>query len=165
MPSQAKSDVTDGRQRITGHIIKMKKLKNKTVYKTQVKNADKTPWASVLESTKGDPQEADLTGTSLAIGRFSNGKGSLRRRDVAVGAPKANSLKGAVYLCNDCFWTEGDKTDWKSSEPNGNLILAGDQVGSRFGHSVCAVNLDGEGRDELVVGAPLFSEEKVSYFF
>jgi hypothetical protein len=37
------------------------------------------------------------------------------------------------------------------------LNLTGEQLGSYFGYALCVSDLDGDGRDDLVVGAPLFT--------
>ena len=77
--------------------------------------------------------------------------------------PKADHLRGRVYLCPDCF-SESSSSIFRSdfSEiffPHESLTLNGRHFGERFGHSVCAVNLDGDRFDDLVVGAPLYSEK------
>ena len=86
----------------------------------------------------------------------------------AVGAPKADHLRGRVYLCPDCF-SESSSSLLRSSEiyfPHDSLTLNGRHFGERFGHSVCAVNLDADRFDDLVVGAPLYSEKNgVRMFF
>ena len=39
-----------------------------------------------------------------------------------------------------------------------NLNLTGEQLGSYFGYALCVSDLDGDGRDDLVVGAPLYTD-------
>ena len=142
-------------------------------YKIEVKNADPSPWATAVrrEATEADPHKEDLAGTSIAAGRFfDDEEDSSRKADIAVGAPKANGLKGRVYLCKDCFWSGGSNTKWKLPKEQKSAVLEGTNRGSRFGHSVCSVNLNGKGLggsglDEVVVGAPLFSEGKVCYSY
>ena len=134
-------------------------------YKIEVKNANPSPWATAVqrEATEADPHKEDLAGTSIAAGRFfDDDEDSWRKTDVAVGAPKANGLKGRVYLCKDCFWSGRSNTKWKLPKEQESAVLEGTNRGSRFGHSVCSVNLNGgNSLDELVVGAPLYSERKV----
>lgn len=36
--------------------------------------------------------------------------------------------------------------------------ITGDQLGAYFGYSICVSDVDGDGGDDIVVGAPLFSE-------
>ena len=38
-----------------------------------------------------------------------------------------------------------------------NLNRSGDQLGCYYGYALCVSDLDGDGRDDLVVGAPLFT--------
>ena len=139
-----------------GHVLIM--TKSSTGYIPQAKGANSSPWALRQRATKEDPQKENLAGTSFALGRFFDDEddGS-SKRDVVVGAPKANRLMGRVYLCKDCFWAK----NWKRPIRQKSIMIEGTQAGSRFGHSVCSVNLNGKGRDELVVGAPLFSDGKV----
>ena len=75
----------------------------------------------------------------------------------AIGAPKANSLRGRVYLCHDCFGEARGRSYTHLSMDS--ITLNGFKFGERFGHSVCAVDLNGDRVDDLVVGAPLYSEE------
>ena len=79
------------------------------------------------------------------------------RSHYAVGAPKSKNALGVVYICHSCFTEEHDSSK--------DLTIEGDEdslsFGSRFGQALAAVNIDGQdgnGRDELVVGAPLHSE-------
>ncbi|BFY98744.1 hypothetical protein BsWGS_01784 [Bradybaena similaris] len=60
-----------------------------------------------------------------------------------IGGPRAGGF-GKVYAYNDEF----------------QLLFAkeGNQIGSSFGAALCAVDLNGDSLDELVVGAPFFSD-------
>ena len=40
--------------------------------------------------------------------------------------------------------------------------LLGRQTGEYFGASLASVDVDGDGRDEIVVGAPLFNNDNVA---
>ena len=75
--------------------------------------------------------------------------------DYAFAAPSGESLFGATYICPNCF---------KDSTEEGifarTIVLSGYQIGERFGHSLCAVDVNGDNYDDLVVGAPLHSESK-----
>lgn len=35
--------------------------------------------------------------------------------------------------------------------------ITGDQLGAYFGYSICVSDVDGDGGDDIIVGAPLFS--------
>ncbi|CAL8114657.1 unnamed protein product [Orchesella dallaii] len=65
---------------------------------------------------------------------------------VAVGAPRGRNTYGYVLLNN-----------LKSSSPN--MKLVGEQFGAYFGYSLATTDLNGDGKDELLVGAPLFTKE------
>ena len=45
----------------------------------------------------------------------------------------------------------------KLGYPKNNINLKGYQYGEKFGHSLCAVDINGDGYDDLVVGAPFHS--------
>ena len=74
------------------------------------------------------------------------------RSHYAVGAPKGKKAQGAVYICHRCFTRNHDTSK--------DIVIKGGGVsyGSRFGQALAAVNITGKGADELVVGAPLHSE-------
>ena len=73
-------------------------------------------------------------------------------------------MRGRVYLCLNCF---NDISIRMASNrivfPQDSYTLSGGDygvgIGGRFGQSVCAVDLDEDGYDDLVVGAPLYSDE------
>ena len=92
--------------------------------------------------------------TSYYLGRFSR-KSYTNGVDYAFSAPSGASLFGATYICPDCFdeAIRNDGTSKKTIEVNGR------QIGERFGHVLCAVDITGDGFDELVVGAPLNSDD------
>ena len=92
----------------------------------------------------------------LLIGPFqgyfwSSKKSSTYAKDYVAGAPntgnKGGEILGAVFLCQDCF-----------IDPNGNTIkIQGHQYGEKFGQTLCPVDINGDGYDDLVVGAPFHS--------
>ena len=78
------------------------------------------------------------------------------RSHYAVGAPKGKAAQGAVYICHSCFTS--DHNDAKDIVIKGGESNPPMSYGSRFGQALAAVDIDGRGADELVVGAPLHSE-------
>ncbi len=92
---------------------------------------------------------------------FSQGSGHY-----ALGAPKANRLRGRVYLCADCFNAGSAlRRRFGSSAvflERNTLEVQGEQFGSRFGQAVAAVDVNGDGFSDLVVGAPLYTDEEAN---
>uniref|UniRef100_A0AAQ4QXV8 Integrin alpha-2 domain-containing protein n=1 Tax=Gasterosteus aculeatus aculeatus TaxID=481459 RepID=A0AAQ4QXV8_GASAC len=63
--------------------------------------------------------------------------------DFVTGVPKGHMLYGVVSILNG-----------RDLEPL--LNLTGEQMGSYFGYAVAATDINGDGLDDLVVGAPMF---------
>ena len=101
-------------------------------------------------SYKSDPTNQEQTGASFAKGNFY--KLSQDLDHFVVGAPNANNMKGRVYICHDCFGTQ-------SKEHGRELVASQSQIGERFGATVAAVDINGDGLDDVVVGAPFHSIE------
>uniref|UniRef100_A0AAY4E1E5 Integrin alpha-2 domain-containing protein n=1 Tax=Denticeps clupeoides TaxID=299321 RepID=A0AAY4E1E5_9TELE len=83
-------------------------------------------------------------GYAVAAGHFS----STTSIDVAAGAPQ-DSGGGKVYI----FRIEG-ATLVKIFQASGK------RMGSYYGSSLCAVDLNGDGLSDLLVGAPMYSEQR-----
>lgn len=79
-------------------------------------------------------------GYSSAVGNFDDDD----REDYAVGVPRGRQLHGKVVL-----YTQ-----------NLTIIdtIRGEQFASYFGYSVAVSDLDGNGLDDIIIGAPLFSD-------
>lgn len=79
-------------------------------------------------------------GYALTIGFFAGSQ----ELDVAIGVPKGDNLTGKVVIMS---------SDMHHVIQN----VSGEQVGSYFGHSLTTADVNGDGLDDLVVGAPLFA--------
>jgi hypothetical protein len=104
--------------------------------------------STTLITLHGDASGADAFGRTLAWGGDFDGDGTA---DLAVGAPRssaAGTLAGAVHVFSGA--------NWKRIETFASAF----PVGS-FGQTILwAPDLDGDGRSELVVGAPLQGDDR-----
>lgn len=85
--------------------------------------------------------DGSIQGYSVAHGRFT------RSADLnyVAGSPRAENLKGQVFIYKAL-----------SRELLQVKKITGEQIGSNFGHSVAVSDLNDDGRDDLIVGAPSF---------
>nr|CAD7439838.1 unnamed protein product [Timema bartmani] len=94
----------------------------------------------------GAPGVFDWKGYSLGSGQFfQNASQTL----YVSGAPRAADYKGKVFIFD---------FPWNNDMPLKILLeLEGYQMGEYFGATLCVVDLNNDGLDDLVVGAPLHS--------
>ncbi|GAB1608799.1 integrin alpha-PS1-like [Argonauta hians] len=104
---------------------------------------------SLKESKLGDEIKANsFVGYSITTGRFDS-KGSY----YATGAPRSQGI-GQVLLVSH----RNSKTTFLEHQPS--KTLTGTKFGSSFGYSVASVDLNKDGYDDLVVGAPFYHDTK-----
>lgn len=85
-------------------------------------------------------------GYSLAIGRFFND----RKVEYAVlGAPRVAFVGSVAFL-------RLNRKPVENSPEEPRLILSGIQSGEYFGSSLLVVDLNNDGLDDLLVGAPMY---------
>lgn len=124
------------------------------VWQGQVFSQDLRTYISRSTSEVNPHSEDDsYLGYSLALGRFtsrSQASNSGYESDVAIGIPRALDLAGKVMLVDKDMRTL--------------FNLTGEQVGSRFGDCLAAVDVNGDGLDDLIVGAPMYGNYSERYF-
>ncbi|KAK2177777.1 hypothetical protein NP493_580g01067 [Ridgeia piscesae] len=93
------------------------------------------------ETMERPPREDNsYLGYSVAPGHFSNNP----TQDFAVGMPKGNELMGKVVLYTNNLRNITE--------------VYGEQIGEYFGYSIAASDFNGDGLDDVAVGAPFHSD-------
>ncbi|XP_037039254.1 integrin alpha-PS2 isoform X2 [Bradysia coprophila] len=85
-------------------------------------------------------EDDSYLGYSAATGDF-NGDGT---EGVAIGMPRGGELLGKVLLYS-----------WNMTNQQN---ITGEQIGAYFGYSICVVDVDGDNYEDLIVGAPMYTE-------
>lgn len=93
---------------------------------------------STKESTS--KEDDSYLGYSSTTGDFT-GEG---KQGVAVGMPRGGDLRGKVLIYQ-----------WNMTS---QVNITGEQIGAYFGYSLCIVDVDGDQLDDLIIGAPMFTE-------
>jgi hypothetical protein len=91
--------------------------------------------------------DTSFTGMSVTRGRIT----SQTLDDLIVGSPRAENLRGHVRVIRGSFDTSVPMT-YRLQNPA--VVVPGDLVGAQFGLSLAAADLNGDGWDEVLVGAP-----------
>lgn len=107
-----------------------------------------TPWTAFGQGGLGSNEAGDLFGHALAAGDF-DGDGNA---DLAVGAP--GEAPGSSPKSGYLFVFRGKSSDMEPWKAFGQSGLGNDERGDRFGHALASGDFDGDGLDDLVVGAP-----------
>ena len=105
-----------------------------------------------------DSHTDDMTGSAIVAGHFyTNDLGHF-----AIGSPKSDNMYGRVYICYNCFYSMGRPI---RAHPK-DMVIKHDkadslmwQKGARFGETLAAVDINGDGIDDLIAGAPLFTSK------
>lgn len=104
--------------------------------------------SDLTNSTSGvNPHSEDdsYLGYSLALGRFSghsagSSSSASADSDLAIGIPRANELAGKVMIVDREMRTLRN--------------ITGEQVGAYFGYALATADVNGDGLDDLLIGAP-----------
>ncbi|KAH9423941.1 hypothetical protein DERP_005526 [Dermatophagoides pteronyssinus] len=97
---------------------------------------------SIQSKNKALSSEDDsFLGYSITVGQFSGLND--RNYDAAVGMPKGNNHTGKVVIFNSLLQNIAN--------------ISGEQMGSYFGYSLATADINGDGLDDIIIGAPLYS--------
>ncbi|CAH0722037.1 unnamed protein product, partial [Brenthis ino] len=97
----------------------------------------------LLSTPEATPKYDDsYMGYSVTVGDFA-GQGI---QSVAVGVPRGSDLRGLVVLYT-----------WELENIKN---ISGSQIGAYFGYSLASGDIDGDGTDDIIVGAPMFTKPK-----
>ncbi|KAI3370475.1 hypothetical protein L3Q82_025239, partial [Scortum barcoo] len=91
-------------------------------------------------------------GYSVATGEFSGDEGE----DFVTGVPKGLMLYGVVRSPHIFILHHFTVSILNGRDLTSLLNLTGEQMGSYFGYAVAATDINNDGLDDLVVGAPMF---------
>ncbi|XP_046919114.2 integrin alpha-PS2-like [Dermatophagoides farinae] len=106
----------------------------------QVFEHDLELMTSIQTKNKALSSEDDsFLGYSVTVGQFSGS----RDYDAAVGMPKGNNHTGKVVIFNSLLQNTAN--------------ISGEQMGSYFGYSLATADINGDGLDDIIIGAPLYS--------
>lgn len=94
-------------------------------------------------------EDDSYLGYSLATGRFSGSVLPSSESDLAIGIPRGEDLSGKVMIVNRELQTLHN--------------ITGEQLGSYFGYSLATADVNGDGLDDLIIGAPLYYNATISH--
>uniref|UniRef100_A0A182Q008 Integrin alpha-2 domain-containing protein n=1 Tax=Anopheles farauti TaxID=69004 RepID=A0A182Q008_9DIPT len=107
------------------------------IYSFSLNNPKDKVYKTVEDSKKEDDS---YLGYSSTTGDF-NGDGT---QGVAVGKPRGAGLLGKVLIYT-----------WNMTNQQN---ITGEQIGAYFGYSLASVDVDGDRLDDLIIGAPMYTE-------
>jgi hypothetical protein len=103
-----------------------------------------TSWPLILDWSIGGSEQGAQFGAAVASGDF-NGDGY---PDLVIGAPKYSQ---GAYRSGAAFVYYNRGSGWSNDS---DLIVGAPQSGARFGSAVAVGDFNGDGFDDLLVGAP-----------
>lgn len=112
----------------------------------------KTDLTNSTSSVNPHSEDDSYLGYSIALGRFSAHSSSSAfssELDVAIGMPRGNDLAGKIMIVDREMRTLKN--------------ITGEQVGAYFGYSLATADVNGDGLDDLIIGAPLYYNQTTSH--
>lgn len=100
-------------------------------------------------------EDDSYLGYSLSLGKFStqaqaaSGPNEGANSDLAIGVPRGDDLLGKVMIVDREMRTLRNVT--------------GEQMGAYFGYSLATADVNGDGLDDLLIGAPLYYNQTTSH--
>lgn len=107
------------------------------MYAYSLSNPKDRVYSTKESSSKEDDSYLGYSSVSIDF----EGSGS---QGVAVGMPRGAGLLGKVLLFT-----------WNLTN---QYNITGEQIGAYFGYSLCSVDVDGDKLDDLIIGAPMYTE-------
>ncbi|XP_072343147.1 integrin alpha-8-like isoform X1 [Scyliorhinus torazame] len=109
-----------------------------------INNYDSNEPLKILGSKKQTDEanvrnDNSFKGYSLAMGEFTGDS----EKEYLLGAPRAQNTLGSVHILQ--------KADLKTKQ-----TIVGEQVAAYFGYVVAVTDINSDGKDDILVGAPLF---------
>lgn len=101
---------------------------------------------------------SDYFGYSVTSGKFFDENVAKNKTQFVGGAPRASYLSGKVLIFT-IEELQGGKSEGAIKllvDPIEGKETKGHHYGSYFGHSLLALDVNGDGLDDLLVGAPLY---------
>ncbi|XP_071811825.1 integrin alpha-8-like isoform X2 [Apostichopus japonicus] len=90
-------------------------------------------------------RDDNYRGFAVSYGEFTDDQTA----DIVSGAPRASFLQGQVEVF--------------SSDLESLYNFTGDQLGAYFGSEVITADVNGDGLDDVIVGAPMYSDERAGF--
>jgi len=116
------------------------------MYVEHIKKTSTTREKTLIHHGVGSHSLLGYTITSGRTQRNGGGGGGSGNEYVAISSPRSNGMFGSVLINSLQLFSPA-------------IRLVGEGFESYFGYALATADLDGDGDDELLVGAPYFTPE------